>query len=209
MHKPMQLSKMKSIPSPNMKFVYVIFFFALFAAEGLGQSTNQIQKSFESEVKKLDKKFARKLEDSEDEYAEEYEKLKQTSIEKLEASQKKAMAEQDLDKAVRLRDIVKEMAKLKSPIEEAATDPFDNTSWEFLGSDQRRINKFDFKTKGKIVAESTYNEAGFRSLSENIILFNYGKINSTYIVFHRQSDPNLFKGYHSKAGKTRYLRKVD
>ena len=88
----MQVSKMKSIPSPNMKFVYVIFFFALFAAEGLGQSTNQIQKSFESEVKKLDKKFARKLEDSEDEYAEEYEKLKQTSIEKLEVSQKKAMA---------------------------------------------------------------------------------------------------------------------
>ena len=92
--------------------------------------------------------------------------------------------------------------------EDRASDPMNNSKWDFLGVNQQRINGFIFTGDGAVVAESNYPEASWDRLSDDTILFKYGTEDSSCIIFHIV-ETGLMKGYHSGNGKVRYLRLIE
>lgn len=87
------------------------------------------------------------------------------------------------------------------------TDPLSNTTWNFLGVNRQTINHFVFKNTGEVTCAHTYDQAIWRRIDDETILFGYGT-ESSYIVFKPElSDSTTMVGQHS-SGRKRYLRKV-
>jgi hypothetical protein len=89
----------------------------------------------------------------------------------------------------------------------AENDPLIGSIWIFLGVNHQKINQFTFLKNGKVQCENTYNNATWKRIDQNNILFGYG-IESSYIVFRLsdQSGKNM-TGFHY-SGRPRYLERV-
>ena len=86
-------------------------------------------------------------------------------------------------------------------------DPLCDTTWEFLGANDRKINTIRFLKNGRAECESRYGEAIWRRLDEHSILFGYG-VESSFIVFRTDEvGSGRMSGYHY-SGKKRHIVKV-
>jgi len=85
-----------------------------------------------------------------------------------------------------------------------SNDVIAETSWDFLGVNKQVINHFRFKRDGSVDAQHDYDNASWRWLDAQSLLFNYGP-GPPYIIFHPEAS-GLMKGFHSGNGRVRYLR---
>ena len=109
----------------------------------------------------------------------------------------------DFESVRKILDIIKSR---KSPaVKNNQQDPMIGTTWNFLGTGQQKINRFVFKTNGTVDADNSYPDANWKRLDDETILFQYAP-KSSYIVFHPQA-VGFMKGFHSKSGKVRFIRK--
>ena len=193
--------------SPTMKsiFTFCIFgFLVLFFAEGaFSQSKKQYLQEVETKIKKLDQAFERKMEDLAAKYAEEFEKIKQASIEKLEASQKLAMTAQNLDEAIKLRDIGIEIGGLKPDMPKSAnkdqaalTAKFVGTSYEISINGKKR--KWTLKPDGVVVCDGVPLKRWYAFKEDMVICIGFGEKKNVDVI-----DINLAGG--GKTCEVKYI----
>ena len=86
-------------------------------------------------------------------------------------------------------------------------DPFVNSTWHFLGVKRQRINEFRLLASGKVECKDRYEDATWRRIDKDNILFSYG-IDRSYIVFRAtDSTGRRMSGYHH-TGRARYLQRI-
>jgi hypothetical protein len=117
----------------------------------------------------------------------------------LERLKKKHAAANKLKEALAIQKVIDKNSEQKS---QHSNDPLIGRKHAFLGSNKDTITYLTFLEAGKTEC-TKYKSATWQRLSDNAILFNYGT-GSSFIVFHKNGD--LWEGYHSTAGKTRYLK---
>lgn len=124
--------------------------------------------------------------------------------EELSKVKSQAMRNGDLPEANAIASLIDSLKKTPANY---VPDPMVNTVWNFLGVRHQKINEFTFLTGGKVKCESTYNNATWRRLDENNILFSYGT-DESHIVF-RVSDAGGKKmsGFHY-SGRPRHIQRV-
>ena len=201
----------------NQTFCLVLVLVALVSNDAIAQKTKslgarraaKLEATLDKNVGELRETYDEKIAGLESEFTKEAEELTNETCETLEAIQK-AVAADDLNLAVSIRDQIADIrdrnASPRAPSKKkVGNDPVAGTTWDFLGSDRKRINGFKFNRDGTILAENTYVNASWTRINERTLLFNYSP-GGSFIVFHEQSGGGLMKGYHSGAGKVRYIR---
>ncbi|MGB7328156.1 MAG: hypothetical protein WBD31_24990 [Rubripirellula sp.] len=122
----------------------------------------------------------------------------------LDASDKEA---QVYFNAIGRSDLTKKaVVKQRKSADAAQSDSQYATSWEFLGSSKQVIDYFVFYPTGKVKAQNVYFNAKWSPLDANTLMFNYGAGDDVRIIFHDVGE-GMMKGYHSRAGRVRYLRR--
>lgn len=87
-------------------------------------------------------------------------------------------------------------------------DELAGSKWDFLGTKKQKINGFVLNANGTVRAESVYNTATWTRVTDNTIFFRYSTdAFGSCIVFHIEGT-EMMKGYQSKSGAVRYLRRV-
>lgn len=187
-------------------------------------------RQFEADVEKLREDFQAEQRLHKKQYTARYAEIQDTLIRKLEVELDNRTRAADLDGAIELRGRIAEMKTLSQ--EPPRDDPEDlvrqlretrrelaalkaaepkprplrvNSRWEFLGINRQWINSFTFMSDGSVMPAQHYNQATWRRISANAILFNYGP-GQGYILFEPESG-NVWKGFGSRHGKVRYLKK--
>ena len=86
-------------------------------------------------------------------------------------------------------------------------DPMFETTWEFRGKNDQKINTLRFLKNGKVECED-FEEAFWRRLDERSILFGYGIESSFLVLRAKHLGDSRMSGFHFK-GVARHIVKVD